>query len=1215
MKPIQLVLSGLHSYREKQVIDFETLTEAGLFGIFGPTGSGKSTILDAITLALYGQVVRMGGTSHPQQVLNQLEDRLYVSFTFELGKGEACRRYTIEREFGIDKKGNKRQPEVRLIQRGHVDGEADYVMESKATMATQAVEKLIGLTIHDFTRAVVLPQGQFSKFLTLKGSERNEMLQRIFHLHEYGEKLNERIRALADSNKTELHQLELELAKLGEAGPEALLAAATELEAVQQQEQALRSQFEQLQGRKQEMEQLRSLQEELDKVNQRLQELQQEEARIQAVHKRIQEIEASIQLWPLIEKLGKLEAENVQTNQTLQTLRVQRQEATSRYEAQESAYQEALLLLRSEEPVLIEQKSLLTQAQEWERELTDGKQAITTLQQEIRENQATESQLSLQLETNLKQLQKWEQELAQVEGQIRQLAVSPEVRKQSQLMLDAKKSWLREAKNHTEQLQESERLSHQLKGLAQQLKQFEQIWLDAAKKRKQLELAWQELQAQPVPSDQELEDLRESLSQVKTIGKEWRELDQTESSLKEKQEEWQKQWSVCEQAIQQLAQQIAEQEKLRQDKLSLKQEAENRMREWHTANMAAALRSSLKHGEACPVCGSCEHSIGADDHQFEQFAHQEDEWKQRIELAEQMLLDVEKVLEASKEQMQALRVQEAGLRQREAGLQEEKQGLGSRYTSIQEQLKQLGENWVVEEIAHLIARFQQADQDWKEKAAHKDEHKRQSDELQQALVLLREQELTNKADYDKQAAILAQLELQVGAIQERVIQAETLAAEAETRLHEVRAEIPVEGIEGYCESLEKREADFDKQQQLYQQLTEQIRELQNQMQQSKMKQTEQVSTLAFLNKQLVEKQTVQEKKKQQWLERTGGIPAATRLLELEQKLETYRSSLEAKEKSKSEALEMKQRLHEDLLKLEESALQIERQRNEALLAVEQALLRTGLPDVGQVERIYQEREQLPDFKQQVLNHQTALTQLHYDQQRLMEKLEGRIVDPAEWEALLIGWQEIDSAWSTIKEQVVLAARQVAVIQTNHQRWLEVHQRYEEITNEQSRLDDLRKLFEAKAFVQFIAEEKMTSIARDASYHLARMTKNRYALEIGAEGEFILRDEAAGGHKRSVSTLSGGETFLTSLALALALSVEIQMRGSRLEFFFLDEGFGTLDPELLEVVLDALDRLRMDDFAIGLISHVPEIKERMPRRLVITPAEPMGRGSLIELEIE
>ena len=106
----------------------------------------------------------------------------------------------------------------------------------------------------------------------------------------------------------------------------------------------------------------------------------------------------------------------------------------------------------------------------------------------------------------------------------------------------------------------------------------------------------------------------------------------------------------------------------------------------------------------------------------------------------------------------------------------------------------------------------------------------------------------------------------------------------------------------------------------------------------------------------------------------------------------------------------------------------------------------------------------------------------------------------------------------------------------------------------------------------------------------------------------------GGYRRPVSSLSGGETFLTSLALALALSTQIQLRGeSPLEFFFLDEGFGTLDTNLLEVVMDALERLRMQNMTIGIISHVPELKNRLARRLIVTAAEPGGVGSKIKLE--
>ena len=108
--------------------------------------------------------------------------------------------------------------------------------------------------------------------------------------------------------------------------------------------------------------------------------------------------------------------------------------------------------------------------------------------------------------------------------------------------------------------------------------------------------------------------------------------------------------------------------------------------------------------------------------------------------------------------------------------------------------------------------------------------------------------------------------------------------------------------------------------------------------------------------------------------------------------------------------------------------------------------------------------------------------------------------------------------------------------------------------------------------------------------------------------------ANGGVRRPVSTLSGGETFLTSLALALALSAQIQLRGQYpLQFFFLDEGFGTLDPELLETVITALERLHNDKLTVGIISHVPELRSRLPRKLIVRPAEEAGAGSQLEVE--
>lgn len=90
--------------------------------------------------------------------------------------------------------------------------------------------------------------------------------------------------------------------------------------------------------------------------------------------------------------------------------------------------------------------------------------------------------------------------------------------------------------------------------------------------------------------------------------------------------------------------------------------------------------------------------------------------------------------------------------------------------------------------------------------------------------------------------------------------------------------------------------------------------------------------------------------------------------------------------------------------------------------------------------------------------------------------------------------------------------------------------------------------------------------------------------------------------------------MTSLSLALALSAQIQLRGQYPpQFFFLDEGFGTLDPELLDTVITSLEKLHDDRLAVGIISHVPELRARLPRKLVVIPAGDAGAGSKVVLE--
>lgn len=141
------------------------------------------------------------------------------------------------------------------------------------------------------------------------------------------------------------------------------------------------------------------------------------------------------------------------------------------------------------------------------------------------------------------------------------------------------------------------------------------------------------------------------------------------------------------------------------------------------------------------------------------------------------------------------------------------------------------------------------------------------------------------------------------------------------------------------------------------------------------------------------------------------------------------------------------------------------------------------------------------------------------------------------------------------------------------------------------------------FVAFVLEESMGRLAALASVELLRISGDRYSL-VAEKGGFDVFDHHNADERRSVTTLSGGETFLASLALALALAGSVRdlagtAAAARLDAIFIDEGFGALDPETLEVVLDALERLREGERMVGVISHVDELAQRIPQGLVVS----------------
>jgi exonuclease SbcC len=157
------------------------------------------------------------------------------------------------------------------------------------------------------------------------------------------------------------------------------------------------------------------------------------------------------------------------------------------------------------------------------------------------------------------------------------------------------------------------------------------------------------------------------------------------------------------------------------------------------------------------------------------------------------------------------------------------------------------------------------------------------------------------------------------------------------------------------------------------------------------------------------------------------------------------------------------------------------------------------------------------------------------------------------------------------------------------------------------LDDLTKLFRSSGFVDYASSIYLQNLIQAANHRFHQMTHQQLHLELGEGNSFWVRDLLNGGHLRLLKTLSGGQKFQAALSLALALADHIHVRnGSKHNFFFLDEGFGSLDKNALQTVFETLKSLRKENRIVGIISHVEDLQQEIQTYLSIQETEEGSR---------
>ena len=213
MIPIELTIQGLYSYQKRQTINFRELTSAGLFGIFGGVGSGKSSILEAITFAIYGKTDRLNlsGDNRNYNMMNLKSDELLIDFTFETGKDQTAYRSIVK-----GRRNRKRFEEVRTLDRTAYK----KINNEWIPVEINTLEEAIGLSYNNFKRTIIIPQGQFQEFLQLGNKDRTQMMKELFNLGKY--EFYYKVVSVESRNNSQKQNIEGQLQQLGTPDPEQL---------------------------------------------------------------------------------------------------------------------------------------------------------------------------------------------------------------------------------------------------------------------------------------------------------------------------------------------------------------------------------------------------------------------------------------------------------------------------------------------------------------------------------------------------------------------------------------------------------------------------------------------------------------------------------------------------------------------------------------------------------------------------------------------------------------------------------------------------------------------------------------------------------------------------------------------------------------------------------------------------------------------------------
>ena len=1207
MKICKLKLKNLNSFREPVEIDFEKspLDDALLVAITGPTGSGKTTLLDAISVALYGKTPRLSGstTQHPRHLISHGEKEAFAEVLF-MANGT---RYLAT--WAVRQKGS---PVVKLSYADDGKLITDKLstrgksLGSNQNTVSEEVESILGLDFDAFTRSVMLAQGEFAAFLKAEKEDRRNILEATAGVHIYeilGEVLNRKVAAVKAAYDEVIDRLK----GIPEVSHDQLKNAETEHGRLHAEAETLGAKSQQIQGQKERESKRKEDFEKLQSSEKRREELSAQQPEIDALRSELKNANRAQHLLPEKQAFDTAQLAFEESEETLCVATIEKREAEAQFEADQAVYDEKAAAYQAASDEQSEKIPIYTAAK------SDVAHAVDKLADAEKRDPGLASLRS------------------QIDAMEDQLTDRGTKRAELQREIDDAQRFLEDNPLPSDRQQRFNRVTGLLAELTPYEKQLETEQTSKANAKKKVSSLKQEIEklsdaqqkrlSEQAEAETTLNDATTQLNNLLATGthEEWtarkqqaskaqpiaQEYEATQNDLMDAEKQLNTLNGTAAELtveLEQIGTDLASQTEVCQETSEVVQRCEEEKESAKWADPINQLRQRLQPGEPCSVCGAIDHPC-ADV--------VEPESAERLQHVETALTAAKAESDAAQLELQTLEMKQIQVEQDKRNTADQIQACATDIDTLREEAAKLLAKWQAIYPATDVSSAWTSEQfDTADTAiadiTKADQTRTQADS---ALQIVSQQLETCKNDIKRETNALNNTETQLVGLNDTIADLHADIKATEERFwesmpdtfHGVKPMEAVNQFEDKIEAVASREDELRKAETDLQVINTNIKADEGTLQ-----------TLKDSREAIKNEKDEYLREREAFLsaarEKTGGLDTED---DINAAIEALQADLQAKENARAGAEQQLQN-SQNLLTQKQTAHEFcENQFNTSVekLNASRKVYFDKLKDAGfgtaeTHHNAFRDDDQRQDLTDRIDTHEDELQRLMLEITEWQTRFEETPYDPEALEHIEIRLGTVETQIQGKQKEIGAQEEIIKGLKIALEKREGLAGELDTVEHEMERWQQLHGIISKHALRDFALEIMFRQMGDLANAQLRFLTSERYQLKVESIGDLTVVDRWNANEERPVETLSGGESFLTSLALALALS-ELSRGRSQLNSLFLDEGFGTLDSETLDIAIAALEGLRMQGRNIFLISHIRELTRRLPVKIEVNKK---GNGS-------